>query len=128
MFLKPLFAPVAICFVAAVIGYIAFRGARRDANSQSVVAITLLVVVGALAALVPMSGQLFYDIGVPWLAGEAPELLSFAVVGFCFGATWRSVAPSLWRWALLPLVAVSLTRPAITSFTYYIWDTRGFGP
>jgi hypothetical protein len=128
VFLKPLFAPVAICLVAAAIGYIAFRGARRDTNGYSVAATSLLVVVGSLAALVPVSGQLFYDIGVPWLAGEAAEHLSFAVAGFCFGAAWRLVAPSLWRWALLPLFATSLARPAITSFTYYIWDTRGFGP
>jgi hypothetical protein len=128
VFLRPLFAPVAISLLAAAIGYFAFRGAPRDGNGQSAGAIALLVVFGSLAALIPLSGQLFYDIGVPWLASVAAEYLSFAVVGFCFGAAWRVVAPSQWRWALLPLVATSLTQPAITAVTYYIWDTRGFGP
>jgi hypothetical protein len=117
---------VIIALIGAVIGYVVFRG--TSSRGRTVVAVALLVSVGVLAALLPMSGQLFYDIGFPWLANETAEHVSFAVVGFCFGAAWRVVTPSQWRWALLSMLALSLSQPAVAAFTYYIWDTRGFGP
>jgi hypothetical protein len=87
-----------------------------------------LVSLGVLAALVPFSGQVLYDIGLSSQVFEAVEYLSFAVVGLCVGAAWRLLQISQWHWALVPVVLVSLAKPATTAFTYYIWNTRGFGP
>jgi len=127
VFLRPLFVPVMIALAGAAIGYFSLAGSGTTVRAR-LAPLAVLLSFGVLAALLPFSGQTLYDIGLPLQAVEAAEYLSFAVVGLCAGAAWRLFQISQWRWVLVPLVLVSLAKPAATAFTYYIWDTRGFGP
>jgi hypothetical protein len=89
-------------------------------------AIGIACILVVCSALIAMSGQIWYDLGLSYEAIRVAESTAFVVFAFVLVGTWTVLYPSKHRWWLLAAVPVGLAQPLLSVLAMLIWSINGF--
>jgi hypothetical protein len=123
----PLFLPLALETVGALVGYLALSSYRRS-KPNSVTMLVALLTVAIAAAVTPNIGQQFFDMGMSFPTIQVLGSVSYFIFAFATAGAWAVLRSSKRRWALLALVPVSLAHPFLWTFAHIAWTINGFAP
>src|ERR1700694_1425326 len=112
----PLFLPLALGTVGALVGYLALIVISPKPNSVAILVALLIVAIAAAGA--PNVGQQFYDMGMSFPTIQVLDSASYFIFAFATAGAWAVLRSSKVRWALLALVPVSLSQSFFWSFAH----------